>query len=164
MDLSSLVWFLGVCLAAQRHNTSGLSQHLGADGSGQGAHESVVHVDMGKVAYAGAQVWQDSQRAWDRVLGEMRTRDAVEWLVAEELRGQHVLAALAQEMGTTDAKETFKRIFFRKDSPYSASGEESMYGLAGIANGGTMIGGGGDTRTSGNLVGALKYPLLYSNQ
>ena len=50
---------------------------------------------MGKVAHAGAQVWQDSQRAWDRVLGEMRTRDDVEWLVAEELRGQRVLAVLS---------------------------------------------------------------------
>ena len=61
IDLSSMVWFLGVCLAAQRHNTSGLGQHLGSDGSGQGAQENVVHVDIGKVAHAGAQVWQDSQ-------------------------------------------------------------------------------------------------------
>ena len=34
MDLLFIVWFLGVCLAAQRHNTSGLGQHMGADGSG----------------------------------------------------------------------------------------------------------------------------------
>ena len=136
-------------------NTSGLGQHLGADGSGQGAQESVVYADMGKVAHTGAHVWQDSQRAWDRVLGEMRTRDAIEWLVAEELRGQCVLAALAQEVGTKDAKETFKRIFFRKDSPYFASGTESMYGLAGVADGGTLVGGRGATRASGNLVGGI---------
>ena len=140
-------------LGNEGHNTSGLGQHLGADGSGQGAQESVVHADMGKVAHAGAQVWQDSQRAWDRVLGEMKTRDAVEWLVAKELQGQRVLAALAQEMDTKDAKETFKQVFFRRNSPYSASSEESMYGLAGVVDGGTLVGGRGTTRASGNLVG-----------
>ena len=85
----------------------------------------------------------------------MRTRDAVEWLVVEELRGKRVLAALAQEMGTKDAKETFKRVFFRRDSPYSTSSTESMYGWAGVANRGTLVGGRGATRASGNLVGGI---------
>ena len=85
----------------------------------------------------------------------MRTRDAVEWLVAEELRGQCVLAALAQEMGTKDAKETFKRVFFGKNSPYFASSTESMFRLAGVAGGGTLGGGRGATRASGNLVGGI---------
>ena len=85
----------------------------------------------------------------------MKTRDAVEWLVAEELRGQRVLAALAQEMDTKDAKETFKRVFFRRNSPYSASSEASMYGLAGVADGGTLVGGCGTTTASSNLVGGI---------
>ena len=83
------------------------------------------------------------------------TRDAVEWLVGEELQGQRVLAALAQEVGTKDAKETFKQVFFKKDSPFFASGEESMYGLAGVADGGTLIGGGRDTRALGIPVGGI---------
>ena len=37
MDLTSMVWFVGVCLAVQQYNTSGLGEHLGANGPGQGA-------------------------------------------------------------------------------------------------------------------------------
>ena len=43
----------------------------------------------------------------------------------------------------------------RKDSLYFASGEESMYGLVGVADGGTLVGGRGATRASGNLVGGI---------
>ena len=87
MDLTSMVWFLGVCLAFQQYNTSGLGEHLGANGSGQGAHEDVVLADMGRIAPKESPVWKDSQQAWDRVLGEIKNRDAIEWLVQDELRG-----------------------------------------------------------------------------
>ena len=50
MDLTSMVWFLGVCLAFQQYNTSGLDEHLGANSLGQGAQEDVVLADMGRVA------------------------------------------------------------------------------------------------------------------
>ena len=34
IDLTSMVWFIGVCLAIQRQsNISGLGEHLGANGS-----------------------------------------------------------------------------------------------------------------------------------
>ena len=29
MDLTSMVWFVGVCLAFQQYNTNGLGEHLG---------------------------------------------------------------------------------------------------------------------------------------
>ena len=50
MDLTSMVWFVGVCLAFQHYNTNGLGEHLAANGSGQGAQEDVVLADMGRVA------------------------------------------------------------------------------------------------------------------
>lgn len=34
MDLTSMVWFLGICLAAQRHRKCGFEFNLGADASG----------------------------------------------------------------------------------------------------------------------------------
>ena len=81
MDLTSMVWFVGVCLAVQQYNTSGLGEHLGANGPGQGAQEDAVLADMGRVAPEESSVWKDSQQAWDRVLGEIKNRDAIEWLV-----------------------------------------------------------------------------------
>jgi hypothetical protein len=60
MDLTSMVWFVGVCLAAQRHNKGGLEGHLGAEASGQGAM-SVVPIVMGKIAHPDAKVWLDSR-------------------------------------------------------------------------------------------------------
>ena len=33
MDLTSMVWFVGVCLAFQQYNTNGLGEHLEANGS-----------------------------------------------------------------------------------------------------------------------------------
>ena len=61
MDLTSMVWFLGVCLAFQQYNTSGLDEHLGANSSGQGAQEDVVLADMGRVAPEESPIWKDSQ-------------------------------------------------------------------------------------------------------
>jgi hypothetical protein len=44
-----MVWFVGVCLAAQRHNKGGHERYLGADSLGQGA-ESVVPSIVGKIS------------------------------------------------------------------------------------------------------------------
>ena len=68
-------------------------------------------------------------------MGASPNRDANEWLVQDELRGQRVLAALAQDMGTKAAKEIFRQVFFRKETPYSARSQEPMSGLAGVADG-----------------------------
>ena len=90
---------------------------------------------MGRVALEESPVWKDNQQAWDRVLGEIKNRDAIEWLVQDKLRGQQVLVALAQDMGTEAAKEIFRRVFFRKETPYSVRNQEPMPGLAGVADG-----------------------------
>ena len=37
-------------------------------------------------------------------------------------------------MGTKAAKEIFRRVFFRKETPYFARNQEPMSGLVGIAN------------------------------
>ena len=135
IDLTSMVWFVGVCLAFQQYNTSGLGEHLGANGSGQGAQEDVVLTDMEKVAPEESPIWKDNQQAWEQVLGEIKNRDAIEWLVQDELQGQRVLASLAQDIGTKAAKEIFMQDFFRKETPYFARNQEPMAGLAGVADG-----------------------------
>ena len=78
--------------------------------------------DMGKIAPEESQVWQDSRQDWYQVLGEIKTRDAVEWLVEEDLRGQRVLATLVHDMGTKAAKETFRQVFFRRKTPHHRKG------------------------------------------
>ena len=134
-----MVWFVGVCLAFQQYNTSGLDEHLGANGSGWGAQKDVVLADMGRVAPEESPIWKVSQQAWKQVLEEIKNRDAIEWLVQDELRGQRVLAALAQDMGTEAAKEIFRQVYFRKETPYFARNQEPMSGLVGIADGNIPI-------------------------
>ena len=112
-----------------------LGEHLGVNGSDQGAQEDVVLADMGKIAPEESQVWQDSRQDWYRVLGEIKTRDAVEWLVEEDLRGQHVLAALAHDMGTKAAKETFRQVFLKRETPHPVRDQEPMLGMVGVAEG-----------------------------
>ena len=63
MDLTSMTWFLGVCLAAQMYNKGGYEGHLGAHVSGQGA-EYVVPSMMGNIASSTTRVWHDSREAW----------------------------------------------------------------------------------------------------
>jgi hypothetical protein len=70
----------------------------------------------------------------------MRARDAVEWLVADDLRRQHVLAALAQDLGMADAKEKFKRVFFARENPYLTTTSQSMDGLAGVVGRDGLVG------------------------
>jgi hypothetical protein len=50
---------------------------------------------MGDLGSPTVKEWHDSKEARGQVLKKMKARDVVEWLVAAELRGQHVLAALA---------------------------------------------------------------------
>ena len=52
MDFNSMVWFLGICLAAQRHQIGGLDGHLGAESSSQGAEGGIS-----KVVHQDAKVW-----------------------------------------------------------------------------------------------------------
>ena len=47
-------------------------------------------------------------------------------------------------MGTQAAKEIFRRVFFRKETPYSARNQEPMSGLAGVADGTIPIVAGED--------------------
>ena len=52
-------------------------------------------------------MWHNSIQAWEQVLAKIRARDVVEWLVADDLQGQRVLATLAQDICMEDAKEKF---------------------------------------------------------
>ena len=54
----------------------------------------------------------------------------MKWLVADDLQGQPVLAALAQDLGMDDAKEKFKRVFFVKENPYLVKSPQFVDGLA----------------------------------
>ena len=119
MDLNSMTWFLGICLAAQVHQNGGLDGHLGAESSSQGAQGGMTPHDISKKVHPDAEVWLESKQAWDSTLRGMKMRDggAFEWVVEDELRGQRVLAALAQELGKENAKEVFNKVFFVKKAP-----------------------------------------------
>ncbi len=124
MDLNAMVWFIGICLASQGHKNNGFEGHLGAESSSQGAGSGMVFQHMSQVVHPDAKVWQESRQAWNKVLRGRKTRvgDALEWLVEDELRGQRVLAALAQELGNDDAKEVFSKVFFVKEAPHFVVG------------------------------------------
>ena len=139
MDLTSMVWFMGICLAAQRYNKGGLEGHLGADASDQGA-ESVVPTAMQKIVHTDAKVWLDSIQAWEQVLAKIRTRDAVDWLVADDLRGERVLAALAQDICMEDAKEKFMHVCYARENPYLITKPQPIDDLVGVANRYGLIG------------------------
>ena len=47
-------------------------------------------------------------------------------------------------MGTEAAKETFRRVFFKKETPYSVRNQEPMSGLAGVADGSIRVVAGED--------------------
>ena len=114
MDLNSMVWFLGICLIAQGHQNGGLEGHLGAASSSQGAEGD----DTFKEIHPNTRVWQESKEAWETTLRGMTTDDegAFVWLIKDELRGQRVLAALAEELGTEHAKKIFRKVFFVYES------------------------------------------------
>ena len=60
----------------------------------------------------------------------------MEWIVAEDLRGQRVLAALAQDMGTKAATEAFSRVFLRGTRPAFSAELDQTFGASGISQGG----------------------------
>ena len=74
---------------------------------------------MGNISSSTTKVWHDSREAWGQVLDKMRARDVVEWLVADELRGQCVLTALAKDLDMEGAKAKFKHVFLARENPYS---------------------------------------------
>lgn len=55
MDLTSMVWFIRICLAVQRHNTSGLGGYMRADTSNQRA-KNIVRCIIEKIASPNAKV------------------------------------------------------------------------------------------------------------
>jgi len=77
MDLSSMVWFLGVCLATQWYQKHDLEGHLGANVLGQGA-KSVVPLMVKKMATSNAKAWHDSQQVWVQTLEKIRAQYVVE--------------------------------------------------------------------------------------
>lgn len=52
-------------------------------------------------------MWQKSTQSWDRILEGMDTLvgETFEWLVQDELWGQQILAALAEDLDKKNAKE-----------------------------------------------------------
>jgi hypothetical protein len=94
MDLTYMVWFVRIFLAAQWHNKGGLERHLKVGASSHGG-EIVVPFAMRNIVFSKTKVWLDNRQAWGQVFKKMRIQDAVEWCVADDLRGQSVLAALA---------------------------------------------------------------------
>ena len=46
-----------------------------------------------------------------------------------------MLAALDHDMGTKAAKETFRQVFFRRETPHSVRDQEPMLGMVGVAEG-----------------------------
>jgi hypothetical protein len=93
-----------------------------------------------KITTPDAKAWHDSQQAWNQALEKRRTQNSVEWLVEDELRGQRVLAALAQDLGMEDATEKFKRVFLTKENPYLVTSPHSIDGTNIGTNGGDSIG------------------------
>lgn len=71
-----------------------------------------------KIIHPDAKVWHDSIEIWEQVLANIRTQDVVEWLVADNLRGQRVLTTFTQDICMEDTKEKFKQIFHARKNPY----------------------------------------------
>ena len=46
-----------------------------------------------------------------------------------------MLAALVHDMGTKAAKETFRQVFFRRETPHPVRDQEPMLGMVGVAEG-----------------------------
>ena len=46
-----------------------------------------------------------------------------------------MLITLAHEMGTKAANETFKQVFFRRETPHSVRDQEPMFGMVGVVEG-----------------------------
>ena len=93
MDLNTLVWILGMCLAVQQHHRGHLLA-VRPQSNGQGAvMPNLTEVEESELLFR------------------------LKWHAAEELRAQRVFAALAQEFGKADAQEMFSRVFLH-DNPF----------------------------------------------
>jgi len=90
MDLNSIVWIIGICLAAQQRMDDQLLP-LRAENNGQGAMEpqSKDHMEV-----------NDAEALF-----------SLKQHVAEELRAQRVFAALAQDFGKLEAHKMFPLLF-----------------------------------------------------
>jgi len=87
MDLNTLVWVIGMCIAVQQHRRGHLLA-LRPESNGQGAVEpKLTEVEESELLFR------------------------LKWHAAEELRAQRVFAALAQDFGKADAQEMFSRVF-----------------------------------------------------
>ena len=94
---------------------------------------------MQKIVHTDAKVWHDNIQAWEQVLA-IRVRDAVEWLVVDDLRGQRVLAALAQDICMEDVKDKFMQVFYARENPYLITKSKPIDDLVGVANRDGLIG------------------------
>jgi site-specific DNA-cytosine methylase len=90
MDLNTMVWIIGICLAAQQC-MDGQLLTLRAEHNGQGAMEpqSKLHMEA-----------NDAEALF-----------SLKQHVAEELRAQRVFAALAQDFGKLEAEKMFPLLF-----------------------------------------------------
>ena len=106
MDLNTLVWFLGVCLAVQRSECGHLLA-LKSEGNGQGAMTATnltPDKEFGQLCY-------------------------LKWQATEELQAQRVFAALAQDFGRLDAQEMFSRVFLKDISSFT---DEKISQICGV--------------------------------
>ncbi|HEY9806811.1 MAG TPA: DNA cytosine methyltransferase [Candidatus Obscuribacterales bacterium] len=89
MDLNTLVWVFGICLAIQQHHDGHLLA-LRSESNGQGAVEpKLTEVEESELLFR------------------------LKWHATEELQAQRVFAALAQDFGKADAQEMFSRLFLQ---------------------------------------------------
>lgn len=83
MDLNSMFWFLGICLATQCHQNKCLDGHLKAKSSNQRGGGSTIYYDMSRVVDEDANVWLENRKSWDTLLQVMNTEveNTFGWIV-----------------------------------------------------------------------------------
>lgn len=96
MDFTSLVWFIGISLAFQRH-TDGQLMALKAKHNGQGAEKT----------------WNPSIPSAPNYDVEVEQYCHLKWKIAEELCAQQIFIALPQEFGTKKTDKNFSQVFFK---------------------------------------------------
>jgi hypothetical protein len=122
IDLNTLVWVFGICLAVQRHHDGHLLT-LRSKSNGQGAVEpKLTEVEESELFFC------------------------LKWHAAEELRAQRVFAALAQDFGKADAQEMLSRVFLQGTpcpidtaNSHTDCGDEAPYLAASEDVGGTRV-------------------------
>lgn len=122
IDLNTLVWVFGICLAVQRHHDGHLLT-LRSESNGQGAVEpKLTEVEESELFFC------------------------LKWHAVEELRAQRVFAALAQDFGKADAQEMLSRVFLQGTpcpidtaNSHTDCGDEAPYLAASEDVGGTRV-------------------------